>query len=481
VFPPSANFKNQCASPRTGSSAVTGDPFPDRAGTVLTENNFLRSWTNELYLWYSEVPDLNPELYTTAAYFDLLKTPLKTASGADKDKFHFTLPTADWEAFSVSGTSAGYGATFFILQSAPPRQVIVAFTDPATPAAVAGVQRGDEVLTIDGVDVINSNTQAAIDTLNAGLSPSSTGESHSFQLRSTAGTTRTVTIVSATVTSTPVQNVRVLPGNVGYLLFNDHIATAESQLIDAINTLKAQGVVDLVLDMRYNGGGFLDIASELAYMIAGGSRTTSQTFENIVFNDKNTTTDPVTGVTLTPTPFHSTTQGFSVLPNVLLPTLDLSRVFVLTSSDTCSASEAVINGLRGVDVQVIQIGTTTCGKPYGFYPEDNCGTTYFSIQFKGVNAKNFGDYSDGFSPQNTLVGKGEPVEGCSVADDFTKGLGDPTEKMLAAALTYRMSSTCATPPAQFDGMSKASAEDVSQGQLLRPEWRKNRMMRRLAP
>jgi hypothetical protein len=268
---------------------------------------------------------------------------------------------------------------------------------------------------------------------------------------------------------------------VGYLLFNDHIATAESQLMDAISTLKAQNVADLVLDMRYNGGGFLDIASELAYMIAGKSRTSGATFEKIVFNDKNPTTDPVTGDTLTPTPFHTSTQGFSDFPAVVdLPTLDLSRVFILTSADTCSASEAVMNGLRGVDVQVIQIGTTTCGKPYGFYPQDNCGTTYFSIEFKGVNAKNFGDYSDGFSPQNTLLNKGEPVEGCSVADDFTKGLGDPNEKMLAAALSYRMSTTCSGLPAEFDGMSKANAGETQQGALLRPEWRKNRMMRRLA-
>ncbi len=61
-----------------------------------------------------------------------------------------------------------------------------------------------------------------------------------------------------------------------------------------------------------------------------------------------------------------------------------------------------MNGLRGVNVQVIQIGTTTCGKPYGFYPQDNCGTTYFSIEFRGVNAQGFGDYPDGFSPSNSV-------------------------------------------------------------------------------
>ena len=68
-----------------------------------------------------------------------------------------------------------------------------------------------------------------------------------------------------------------------------------------------------------------------------------------------------------------------------MPTLNLTRVYVLTTADTCSASESIINGLKGAGVTVNQIGVTTCGKPYGFYPQDNCGTTYFSIEFRGVN------------------------------------------------------------------------------------------------
>ena len=115
-----------------------------------------------------------------------------------------------------------------------------------------------------------------------------------------AGTTtpRTVTLVSATVTETPVQNVKTLPtaaGDlVGYMLFNDHIATAEGELVAAFNQLKSAGVHDLILDIRYNGGGFLDIASEVAYMIAGPTPTAGQTFELDQFNSKNPTVNPVT-------------------------------------------------------------------------------------------------------------------------------------------------------------------------------------------
>ena len=155
------------------------------------------------------------------------------------------------------------------------------------------------------------------------------------------------------------------------------------------------GIDDLVLDLRYNGGGWLDIASELAYMIAGPVPTAGQIFDELTWNDKHPATDPVTGQALAPTPFYATALGapFNGTPGQALPTLDLPRVYVLTGNGTCSASEAIMNGLRGVGVEVIQIGSTTCGKPYGFYPTDNCGTTYFTIQFKGSNALGFGDYS----------------------------------------------------------------------------------------
>jgi C-terminal processing protease CtpA/Prc len=474
-FLPASTFKNQCVNPRSGTS--------DMRGSVTAENNWLRSWTNDLYLWYSEVPDRDPARYSTADYFELLKTPQTTATGKPKDRFHFSMSTAEYDAFSQSGVTAGYGAQFFILQSTPPREVIVAFTEPNTPAANAGLVRGDEIIAIDGADVVTGTSEADVAKLNAGLSPETAGESHTFTVRNN-GNTRAVTMVSGNVTSSPVQNVRSIAtqsGNVGYLLFNDHIATAEQQLISAITTLKGQAITDLVLDIRYNGGGYLDIASELAYMIAGSSRTTGQTFERIAFNDKHTSTNPVTGAALAPTPFHTRTQGFAgTAAGVALPTLNLSTVYVLTSSDTCSASEAIINSLRGVGVEVIQIGTTTCGKPYGFYAQDNCGTTYFSVQFKGVNAEDFGDYADGFSPQNTVADKGEPVEGCSVADDFTHALGDAGERMLSTALNYRLSSTCPAPAAGVTSsfFSKpGDARELTQGSLLKPEWQKNRILR----
>lgn len=468
-------------APRSGINPATNRAYPDISGTRTDENNFLRSYSFETYLWYSEIVDRDPAQYSTPQYFNLLKTTATTPSGNPRDKFHFTYPSDEWYRLSQGGVSAGYGAEFALLQSSPPRKAVVAYTQPNSPATTAMLARGAEILTVDGEDLVAGND---VDTLNAGLFPSAAGESHTFVVRDFgASTTRSITMVSAVITSEPVQNVTFFPtptGNVGYLLFNDHIATAEAALIDAVDKLIADNVVDLVLDLRYNGGGYLDIASEFAYMIAGPAQTGGMTFERLQFNDKNPSTNPITGQPLAPIPFHSSTQGFSSgPPRNPLPSLNLSRLFVLTGSNTCSASESIINSLRGVNVEVIQIGSTSCGKPYGFYATDNCGTTYFTIQFRGVNAQNFGDYSDGFSPLNTSPAAGVALPGCSVADDFSRALGDPLEARLAAALRYRDGLACPAPSGIGQpGLAKTDAgEAIHDGRLHKSPWQQNRILR----
>jgi hypothetical protein len=479
-----------CASPRSGVDPYTGLPYPDKQGTLLDEQNWLASWTNDTYLWYIDVAFPNPAGYATAIdYFNVLKSPLTTASGKPKDQFHFVYPTSAWESLAQSGVQPGYGATWVALNKVPPRQVVVAYTEPNSPATTLTppLARGAQVLFVDGVDLVNDNTQTGVNTINAGLSPATVGESHTFVVQDLgAPTTRTITLVSANVTSTPVQDVTTLPGGapgglVGYMLFNDHLATAEPALINAVNQLKTAGVTDLVLDIRYNGGGYLDIASELAYMIAGPTPTNGMTFDLIQFNAKHPAIDPVTGTAIAPTPFHSTTLGFTSSPPAgqALPYLGLSRVFVLTGSGTCSASEAVINSLQGVGIQVIQVGSKTCGKPYGFHAADNCGITYFSIQFQGVNQKGFGNYPDGFVPQNgvtTGIDPGAVLPGCSVADDFTHALGDPGEGRLAVALQYRAGANCpAATGFAAPGLTPSLA--ATEGFVVKSPFLTNRIMR----
>jgi len=129
-------------------------------------------------------------------------------------------------------------------------------------------------------------------------------------------------------------------------------------------------------------------------------------------------------------------------------------------------------------LQVIQIGTTTCGKPYCLYPQDNFGTTYFAIEFQGVNAQGFGDYPDGFSPANTTSSPGVALPGCSVADDFSHALGDPAEARLSAALGYLANQSCPAPAAASTNPDMVRGASTTDGLAHKSPWRENRIYRR---
>ena len=468
VFLDESTYALRCATPGN-SLNIFADGCPavqDIQGTVLDENNFLRSWSNRTYLWYDEIVDRDPSLYNDPLdYFAVLKTTAQSPTGAPKDKFHFTRDSLDYCQLAQGGVSAGYGAAWAILEASPPnREIFVAYTEPNSPATANGVLRGAEVLEVDGVTV--SNGDAGV--LNAGLFPSALNESHDFTIRDPDGTVRIITMTSREIDNAMVQNTQVIntpTGDVGYMTFNYHRAPAEEDLIDAVNLLIANGPIDdLVLDIRYNGGGFLAIASQLAYMIAGPGPTAGRVFEQVQFNDKYPTTSPITGEPLGDgVPFLDETTGFFVLPaGQPFPYLDLQRVFVLTGPGTCSASEAVMNGLRGVGVEVIQIGSTTCGKPYGFYAQENCGTTYFTIQFRGVNDANYGDYTDGFSPAAVDDDEAQ-VLGCAVGDDFSEQLGNPAEDRLEVALAYQAGQGCIAPLAVAPGDAAGKPTSSLQG------------------
>ena len=442
TFAAASSFKDQCETPRAGEA--------DRAGSTLIEKFWLRSWTDETYLWYDEVTDLDPNsIADRVDYFDELKTDRRTASGAFVDEFHFSQDTAEYEARQSGAASAGFGARFAILQGAPPRDIRVAYTQSNGPAGEAGgLLRGDQILVIDGIDAVNGGaTDADLNTIIDGLFPPVAGTDVAFTVLGTDGVERDVTLTSADVVEQPVTTTSVIDVDddtkVGYIHFTTFSPfSSEAAIYNAMLEMETADVDDLVLDLRYNGGGLLAVAAQIGFMVAGDDATDGKTFDRLTFNDKNPNTNPVTGGLLQPTPFIGTGVGFTVDQDIALPELDLDRVFILSTEGTCSASEAVINGLRGIDVEVILVGSQTCGKPYGFYPTDNCGETYFTVQFRGANDKGFGDYADGFLPNDGASGFGVEVPGCTIPDDYAGALGDENEPFLAAALQFAADGTC---------------------------------------
>ena len=401
-----------CAWPRAPGTT-------DRLGTVTDQNNWLRSWTNEMYLWYGEVADRDPSLYATDAYFNLLKTTRDHGVGRSP-RTNSTSPTTPTSgrrcrrAVSRPATARNSRCS----RRTPPRRIVVAYTDPGTTAAT-NLARGDEILQVDGADAVNGNTQADVDALNAGLFPDNTGESHTFVVRNTAGVhahrdddvrqhharcpcrssrpstrarVRSATS-SSTITSRP-------PRRRSYDAIND-AQGRERHRPDPRHALQRRRL------SRYRQRARLHDRQHHADRPARRSRRSSST-------TRIPSRNPVTGEILAPTPFHVDDAGLPPARGRQPAAADAQPRTACTSSPgPAPARRASRSSTRCAAwaSQVYLIGSTTCGKPYGFYPTDNCGTTYFTIQFRGENAANFGDYTDGFSPANTTARRGHDGAG----------------------------------------------------------------------
>nr|MDC2856229.1 S41 family peptidase [Ningiella sp. W23] len=169
------------------------------------------------------------------------------------------MPTDEWQRQSQSGLSFGYGFNIKIIAGSAPRQAVVSYTEPNTPASNQNIIRGFELLEVDGVDFINTTSSSEVGIINAGLFPEQTGKVTEFVFRDiSSNENRTVTLTSQNIESQPVMNVRtdLADGDVGYFQFNSHNAIAETQLYNAFNQLAASSIKDLVIDVRYNGGDY---------------------------------------------------------------------------------------------------------------------------------------------------------------------------------------------------------------------------------
>jgi len=364
---------------------------------------------DEQYFFYANQGTPNEAAVSMDAYFQsLLYKPT--------DRYSFSQPTAQFTQFFAEGRSTGYG---YSLAFADAAQTIlkVRYVEPASPVATAGLLRGETIQSIDGY----TPAQVA-----AGALPSVTtaGVPRNFTVANAAGVTRTFSVNSADypLTPVPINTVFSVPAagggtaKVGYLLYQQFISGSSAALGAAINNFRTAGVTELIVDMRYNGGGSTSVARNLASMI-GGSSLDGQAFAQFRFNDRQAASNFT---------FTFTNAGLPAAPLAGLP-----RLIFITSPSTASASEILINALKPFRT-VVQVGGTTFGKPYAFQPREACGTTYSAVNLETVNAAGVGGFTSGLPPT------------CVVADDLTHALGDPAEGRIAEALGYVTTGACPT-------------------------------------
>ncbi len=394
-----------------GGSSAGGDTT-EPGCSVREQQDWLSGYMDDWYFWYRLAPRPSAAAYADVASF--FRALLYTGSDASfpADRWTGRESTASFTRFYADGENLGYGVSVAGLEVAGQsgQPLYVRGVDPGSPAAAAGVQRGDRVLALNGrsaAEIVGADDFSA-------LTASEAGQVLNLRIERGAGVLE-LRLVAAVYGITPVTGSQVFTTTaglrVGYLAVKNMISQALSPVDQAFANFKAQRVQDLVLDLRYNGGGLVSVGANLASYVAGLAPPAS-TYATLLFNDQHVASNQ--------------TYRFSAPGNGLA----LSRVFVLTGPRTCSASEQVINGLRGVGVQVIAVGDTTCGKPVGFVPTNRCGQTYSVVNFESVNARNEGRYWDGFDAT------------CPVNENWQVPQGAPGDPLLAAATRLAEGGTC---------------------------------------
>ncbi len=422
----------------SGCKKTTDDVSPQTT-TSTSENQTVDSWIlanmREIYYWNSTIP-ANPD--TTLApdvFFDSILNTYNATTNPTGDRFSWIENDANTLTAELSGQTTTTGMDYNLyLRASGSTDVIaqVLYVLPGSPAQKAGLKRGDIISKVNGQLLNTTNYSDLLFT----------GTTFTFGLAAVSGTSLVDTDKAVTVTETVFQENPVFLDSiytigskkVGYLVYNQFVPGANGSTaneydaqVDAVfNDFKAKGVNELVLDLRYNPGGYTSSSANLASLIGKGISSNQLYFRE----EWNATITPELqkqyGSSFFVTNFLDKAQNIGS---------SLSRVFVLTTDHTASASELIINGLRPY-MTVITIGSTTYGKNVGSITiTDDTGKIKWGMQpivFKSYNNAGQSDYSTGFTPN---VEVDEPIN--------LLPLGDTNEPLLNEAL-YQISGSTAS-------------------------------------
>ena len=382
----------------------------------------LREW----YLFPDALPaSLDPAPYSNVDdYIDALTA---TARSQQKDRFFTYLTSiAEENAFYNSGSNAGFGIRLSTDTAA--QRVTVAEAFEGAPAFAAGMDRGTEILEI-GTSSTNLRTVSSILAsegsagIDNALGPTTAGTTRFFKVR-TNGTESVISVTKADYSLTPVSSrygVRIIDDGgrkVGYVNLRTFISTADPALRSAFNQFRAQGVTEVIVDLRYNGGGLVSIA-ELFSNLLGGQRSRSDVLSYTTFRPEKAS--------------NNETTLFNPQPESIAAT----RIAFIGTRGSASASELVMNTFGPyIGSSAGLIGTNTFGKPVGQIAIDRtaCDDRLRVVAFKTENRDRQGDYYTGLA--------GTMRATCQAGDDLTKPLGDASEASIRTALDFLAGRSC---------------------------------------
>lgn len=364
-------------------------------------NKYLYNAMEDIYLWNDKLPVVNPVYYSTP--YELMEV----LRYKEVDRWSFVITWHEYQQYFQEGKMIGHG---FMLSRDEDYNLRIAFIYPSTSAYSKGIRRGWIIRKINGVVASPSNVMELLGADNIDVE-------NNFEFVDNENISRTIILKKEELSINPVLHSEIIHTankKIGYIVFQDFIEAANVKIDSVFNNFRQENIDDLILDMRYNGGGSVDVAVHLSGWLTGNTNA-DNTLIKFLHNDLNRQRDTSFSI-----PYNSAS-------------LDLNRITFIGTSSTASASELIINGMIPY-MEVNLVGTPTNGKPVGMYVMEFRNQDYaaFPVCFKYTNAQNTGDFYDGLQPD------------ILVNDDLTRDFGDPDEAMLKAAINYITSGAVVT-------------------------------------
>lgn len=430
-------------------------------------------YTQEDYLWYDALPSMeafNPRSFTGSNDLNALQSEvdalsqykINPATGNPYEyntEYHGESKYSFIDQGQVSTLLAGSSADFGFYPFYSPisnTDLHVRYVNPGSPAAKAGLHRGELIINVVGVPGLDVTNSTDLNALYAALSASSI----TMTLKRANGTTYTATITAASYTTNPVMKDTVYTTSnnkkVGYLVFSTFtdLDNAKAPLDAAFDYFIGQNITDLIVDLRYNGGGVVQTAEYLDNLIVPSAKS-GTTMYTAYYNNK-----------LQADNYPLLASQYAISKGDFLPanntakflkqkSLNISRVIFIVTAGTASASELAINNLRP-EMDVKLVGKTTYGKPVGFFAIPINAYQLYVPEFETKNSAGQGGYYTGMDPGTA------DYPGYYSEDDVTHDFGDPAENLLARSLSYINVGTYAIPEKQVQSTNSAPLPSVQQ-------------------
>ncbi len=402
-----------------------------RNASLADTQNFVYKGLKQFYLYKENKQELADDYFSDQedlnAYLAEFNSPESLFESLKYHEDRFSIIVSDFRELEkqLDGISLNNGMAFGLVKISSSGKVFgyVRYVMPNSSAANQGVERGMIFHKIDGTTLTENNYSQLLSGENYTIHLAELVEDDLISLE------ESIHLTKEEFSENPIHISTVLSVDeykVGYLMYNSFTRTFDEDLNAVFGDFKAEGITDLVLDLRYNSGGSIETSRTLAGMITG--QFNGELFAKEVYNENFPDKDLL---------FKNKTRNGSSLNS-----LNLDKVYILTSNSTASASELLINGLNPY-INVVQIGDYSTGKFQGsvtLYDSPDFTRSavqpghYYAMQpliLKTINAEGFTDFHDGLAPD---IQQKEDLNNLG-------NLGNPEEKLLQLALQHLTGNT----------------------------------------